>query len=96
MEYARRLSSGRSAIDTRESPGLDQSANETIMLGLRTMKGLNLVQFGRIYGPELLRRFERNAVALTDAGILRIADGCAQLTDRGILLSDEALTRLSA
>jgi oxygen-independent coproporphyrinogen-3 oxidase len=94
-EYSQRLSSGRSAIDTQETVGPIPSARETILLALRTMNGLDLLRFEREFGAGLLRRLERNAVTLTDAGLLRVAEGRLRLTDRGILLLDEALARLS-
>jgi oxygen-independent coproporphyrinogen-3 oxidase len=94
-EYVKRLSDGRTAVDAKETIGPIASARETILLGLRTMKGLDLLRFEREYGGDLLRRLERNAVQLRDAGFLRLTDGRLRLTERGILLSDEALARLS-
>jgi oxygen-independent coproporphyrinogen-3 oxidase len=94
-EYAQRLSNGRSAIDTQETIGPELSARETIFLGLRTMKGLDLLRFEQEYGADLLRRLEKNAAPLRDAGLLRMTEGRLRFTDRGILLSNEALARLS-
>ncbi len=94
-EYSQRLSSGRSAIDAEETIGLVPSARETILLGLRTMKGLDLHRFKTEFGENLLRRLERNAVPLRDAGLIGLTEGRLRLTDRGILLSNEALARLS-
>ena len=59
------------------------------------MKGVDLHRFERDYGGDLLRRLEMNAVQLRDAGLLRVAEGRLMLTERGILLTDEALARLS-
>jgi oxygen-independent coproporphyrinogen-3 oxidase len=94
-EYSKRLSSGCSAVDVQETIGPLPSARETILLGLRTMKGLDLFRFEREYGPDLLHRLERNAVPLKDAGLLCISERRLTLTDRGILLSDDVLARLS-
>jgi oxygen-independent coproporphyrinogen-3 oxidase len=95
VKYTQRLSGGRSIIDARETIGLLPSARETILLGLRTRKGLDLVRFKREFGADLLRQLERNAMPLRDAGILSLAEGRLRLTDSGILLSNEALARLS-
>jgi oxygen-independent coproporphyrinogen III oxidase len=94
-EYSQRLSSGGSVLEARETMGRVPSARETILLRLRTMKGLDIRRFELEFGPDLLNRLERNAVPLRDAGLLRLADGRLRLTDRGILLSNEALARLS-
>ena len=94
-EYSQRLSSGRTAIDSQETIAPEVSARETIFLGLRTTKGLDLLRFEQGYGADLLHRLEKNAVPLSDAGLLRMAEGRLRLTDRGILLSNEVLARLS-
>jgi oxygen-independent coproporphyrinogen-3 oxidase len=94
-EYAQRLSNGLSAVESRETIGPELSATETIFLGLRTMKGLDLLRFEQEYGADLLRRLEKNAALLRDAGLLRMTEGRLRFTDRGILLSNEALARLS-
>lgn len=94
-EYAQRLSSGRTAVDVQETVGPGQSARETVLLGLRTMKGLDLLRYERQYGPDFLRRLEKKAVVLGAEGLLRVTKGRLSLTDRGVLLSDEVLTRLS-
>jgi oxygen-independent coproporphyrinogen-3 oxidase len=94
-EYLQRMASSRSAIDAQETVGLESAAMETILLGLRTMKGLDLLRFEMEYGADVLRRLESNAVPLGDAGLLCVTDGRLRLTERGILLSDEALARLS-
>jgi len=94
-EYVQRLSSGRTTIDDQETVGSGPSARETVLLSLRTTKGLDLFGFEQEFGSDLLRRLERNAVPLRDAGLLLVKEGRLMLTDRGILLSDEALARLS-
>jgi oxygen-independent coproporphyrinogen-3 oxidase len=95
VEYSQRLSVGRSVIDSRETIGPVPSARETILLGLRTKKGLDLARFKREFGADLLGLLERNAIPLMDAGLLSLAEGCLRLTGSGILLSNEALARLS-
>jgi oxygen-independent coproporphyrinogen-3 oxidase len=95
VKYSQRLSDGRSIIAAQETIGPVPAARETILLGLRTRKGLDLVRFKREFGADLLDLLERNAIPLRDAGLLSLADGRLRLTDSGILLSNEALARLS-
>ena len=94
-EYEQRLSHGRTIIDDQEIVGSRSSARETVLLSLRTTKGLDLFRFEQEFGRDLLCRLESNAVPLRQAGLLRMQEGRLTLTDRGIILLDEALARLS-
>jgi oxygen-independent coproporphyrinogen-3 oxidase len=95
QEYVKRLASGRPIIDEQERADAASSARETLLLSLRTGKGLDLSGFGKMFGPEYLDRLETNMLPLMETGLLRLADGRLRLTDRGILVSDAVLTRLS-
>jgi coproporphyrinogen III oxidase-like Fe-S oxidoreductase len=57
---------------------------------------VDLHRFQRDYGTGLLKRLEENIGMIEAAGLLQITGGHLKLTERGFLLSDEALTRLSA
>ena len=94
-EYSRRLSSGLTVIENEEVVGTMDAAREAVMLGLRTLKGLDLIRFEREFGSAILRRLEQNAVPVMEAGLLQTTRGLLRLTDRGILLSNEALARLA-
>jgi oxygen-independent coproporphyrinogen-3 oxidase len=94
-EYTRRLSQGLPATEAEEVVGADSAARETILLGLRTGQGVDLHRFQRVYGTALLKRLKENIGALETAGLLLHTDGHIRLTERGFLLADEALTRLS-
>jgi oxygen-independent coproporphyrinogen-3 oxidase len=94
-EYTRRLSIGSPVIEAEEVVDRESAAREAVLLGLRTMKGLDLLRFEREYGGDILRRLELNAVPVREAGLLQTSGGVLKLTDRGILLSNEALARLA-
>jgi oxygen-independent coproporphyrinogen-3 oxidase len=94
-EYARRMTSGISAAAGSDMPGLEQASRETLLLSLRTTKGLDLARYRREYGIDLSQRLEAAMVPLREAGLLQVHDGKAALSERGILLSNEALLRLS-
>ncbi len=95
-EYARGLAEGISVVVDSERPGPEQASRETILLSLRTMKGIDLRLYRKEYGPRLSQQLETNMAPLVAAGLLEEKGGRVILTDRGILLSDEALARLSA
>ena len=93
-EYTRRLISGESAVIETEFPGPEQASRETILLSFRTMNGMDLRRYRRDFGPGVSERLEGAMAPLIAAGLLRIKEGRATLTDRGIMLSNEALSRL--
>jgi oxygen-independent coproporphyrinogen-3 oxidase len=95
-EYSRRLSAGESTVADAEFPGPEQASREAILLNLRTMKGIDLHRYEKEYGSRYLEKLERNMTPLLKAGLLRISGGRMHLTDRGILLSNEVVSRLSA
>ncbi len=94
-EYAKRIAKGVSPIADSELTGPDQASRETLLLSLRTVEGLDLEQYRIEYGDLLLERLERNMAPLVSEGLLEVYEDRATLTERGILLSNEALVRLS-
>ncbi len=78
-----------------ETPGIEESSRETILLSLRTAKGLDLLRYRLEYGPLLFRRLESAMLSLVEAELIHVKDNMLTLTDRGILLSNETLLRLS-
>jgi oxygen-independent coproporphyrinogen-3 oxidase len=93
-EYSRRLAEGLSVVEDVETAKNGRAAEETIMLGLRTDKGVDLRKYEQQFGPEASRHLETCIATLRDSGLVRIRDGWLMLTDRGVLLSNEAFTRL--
>ncbi|HUI67546.1 MAG TPA: radical SAM family heme chaperone HemW [Nitrospirota bacterium] len=93
-EYSRRLTAGLSIVEDVETAKNGRAAEETIMLGLRTDKGVDLKKYEQEFGPEASRHLEACIATLRDSGLVRVRDGRLMLTDRGVLLSNEAFTRL--
>ncbi len=93
-QYIKRLNQGTTVTAESETPDIEQSSRETILLHLRTAKGLDLRQYRIEYGPRLLRNLEASVESLEEACLLRVKEGVLSLTERGILLSNEALSRL--
>ena len=94
-EYARRMATGISAAAGSDIPGQEQASRETLLLSLRTMNGLDLARYRREFGFPISQRLETAMVPLREAGLLQVKDGRATLSERGILLSNEVLSRLS-
>ncbi|HYA85549.1 MAG TPA: radical SAM family heme chaperone HemW [Nitrospirota bacterium] len=95
QEYARRLACGQSVVEESETLTREQSAYERLLLGLRTAHGVDLPRFEREFGDSIFNRLLVTLGPLSDAGLLLIQNGHVSLTDRGILLCNEVLTRMS-
>jgi putative oxygen-independent coproporphyrinogen III oxidase len=93
-EYARRISRGMSVIGAHETVSREAAARETIMLGLRAAKGLDLDCFENEYGADFLNDLLRKSGPLRTAELMRLEEGRLVFTDKGFLLSDAVLARL--
>jgi oxygen-independent coproporphyrinogen-3 oxidase len=94
-EYARRLANGQTVIESSEILALEQSAHERLLLGLRTARGVDLGSFRQEFGDSCFNRFQATLEPLSDRGLLIVHDGYVRLTERGFLLCDEALAKMS-
>ena len=95
QEYEQRLLNGLSPIGIEEVITNEDAAREAVMLGLRMSAGIDLHRFEQEHGSVILQQLERNFTPLIAEGLLLCAEGCLKLTERGILLSDEVLARIS-
>jgi len=96
IEYCTRLRQGLPAIAYEEHLNADESAIESLMLGLRTTKGLDLTRYAEEYGTAAYRHLIQNTSPLMDQGFLEMQCGRLRFTERGILLSNQVFVRLSA
>ncbi len=94
--YNRRIADEISVIEEAEEVGPEQAARETVLLSLRTREGLDLRRYRLEYGDFFLKRLEANMASVVAAGLLEVKEERATLTQRGILLLNEALVRLAA
>lgn len=93
-EYRRRLLAGECITAETEVPSPDHSARELIMLSLRTAQGLDLPRFRERHGKRQFERLERALSRLSAEGLIAVRGDRLTFTDRGILLANDALTRL--
>ena len=94
-EYAMRLTEGMTVVDCEEIVVPRQAANETVMLGLRTSQGVDLVRYEQTYGADALRQLQYNAAPLKLADLLTEMGGRLRLTRGGAFIINEVLARLS-
>lgn len=65
-----------------------QQLNETIMISLRTMEGIDLKRIEQDFGERERKRIEKDLVKYINAGLIRMIKQHAQLTDEGMLRAD--------
>ncbi|QGY39773.1 radical SAM family heme chaperone HemW [Pseudodesulfovibrio cashew] len=68
---------------------------EMVMLSLRTSKGLDLKEFRKRAGFDLVKRRERLITALHRENLVRISHGFLRLTKNGMLVSNVIIRRLA-
>jgi oxygen-independent coproporphyrinogen-3 oxidase len=89
-------------IETEQSPVVERTdlkeedaRSESIFLGLRLMRGLDLQVYRLRFGYDLRDRYDADLDRLIDAGLIQIDEGLMRLTTRGALLSNEIFAALA-
>ena len=73
----------------------EEARSESIFLGLRLMRGLDLDEYRMRFGSDLRDVYDSDLTRLVDAGLVEIAEGLMRLTRRGALLSNEVFAALA-
>jgi oxygen-independent coproporphyrinogen III oxidase len=84
--YVSLIETGASAIVYREEIDL---ASEFVFLGLRMMRGVDLVDYEKKFGVNLLSKHAADLERLTSLGLVEIAENRLRLTPKGALFSNE-------
>jgi oxygen-independent coproporphyrinogen-3 oxidase len=89
-------------IEANKSPVVDRTnlkeedvRSESIFLGLRLMRGVNLESYRARFGRDLRDEHEANLARLREAGLIEIEAEVMRLTRRGALLSNEVFSALA-
>ncbi len=90
--YAERLEGGQPATAGHEDLTDAQLALEVVMLGLRTVAGIDLVEFSRRFGIDLA---EQNAPFLSREPRLTVVDGRLRCTADGLAIADGLAASIS-
>jgi len=73
----------------------EDARSESIFLGLRLMRGLDLMKYQSRFGSNLKDEYDSDLVRLRDAGLVEIDREVLRLTKRGALLSNEVFAALA-
>lgn len=89
-------------IDRSESPVIARTElddadarSESIFLGLRLMRGIDLKNYQARFGTDLREKYNGELLRLIDAELIEIAGDVLKLTPRGAVLSNEVFTALA-
>lgn len=93
-EYIRSLLDGRPAVDFRQKLTTADIALESISLGIRLAKGLNIGQICQILPQEQGMAIEAAGEALAGAGWLEKVGNRLRLSEKGILFADKIAAEL--
>ncbi|MBI5376119.1 MAG: radical SAM family heme chaperone HemW [Candidatus Schekmanbacteria bacterium] len=95
-EYMNRCEKGLFPEAGGEEVTGEKLAGEAVMLGLRMTEGIDIENFKKQYGVELLSKWGKEIGCLQDAGLLAVNDGRMLLTIEGVLLSNEVFSEFMA
>ena len=73
----------------------EDARSESIFLGLRLMRGVDLGRYRARFGTDLRAEHEANLARLREAGLIEIDNRLLRLTTRGALLSNEVFAALA-
>jgi len=94
-KYVNLVKEERSPIVERIELNEEEARSESIFLGLRLMRGLDLQIYRSRFGTDLCDEYHSELARLCDAGLIEIDEGLLRLTKRGALLSNEVFASLA-
>lgn len=94
-KYVDLIENQSSPVVERTDLNEEDARSESIFLGLRLMRGLDLETYQTRFGSDLRDQYEGDLSRLVDAGLIEIDDGLMRLTKRGALLSNEVFAALA-
>jgi oxygen-independent coproporphyrinogen-3 oxidase len=94
-KYVELIERGQTAIVERTELNEEDARSESIFLGMRLMRGLDLADYRTRFGSDLRDEYDSDLDRLVDAGLIEIDEGLLRLTERGALLSNEVFAALA-
>lgn len=94
-KYVQLIDENESPIIERTDLNEDAARSESIFLGLRLMRGIDLQAYESRFGRNLREQYNGELDRLSEAGLIEFNDGLLKLTTRGALLSNEVFAALA-
>lgn len=85
----------QSPIVERTDLNEEDARSESIFLGLRLMRGIDLKNYQARFGKDLREQYNGELIRLIDAELIEIANDVLKLTTRGAVLSNEVFAALA-
>lgn len=93
--YVQLIEENKSAVVERTELNEEEARSESIFLGLRLMRGLDLTVYRTRFGSDLREVYDADINRLVAAGLITVAEDLMRLTSRGALLSNEVFAALA-
>jgi oxygen-independent coproporphyrinogen-3 oxidase len=90
-KYVELIEAEQSTVVERTDLKEEDARSESIFLGLRLMRGLDLEDYRLRFGADLREQYDTELNRLREAGLIEIDEKLLRLTRRGALLSNEVL-----
>ncbi len=94
MKYVSLVEKGEAPITERTDLDEEDARSESIFLGLRLMRGIDLKDYQVRFGQDLREQYNGELDRLRAAGLIEIDEELLRLTTRGALLSNEVFAAL--
>lgn len=92
--YLRAIENGELPLDQAEMLSSLDRANERIMTGLRRAAGVNLIEFEKEFGVDLMKENEAAIQSFISSGWIQEINTHLRLTTEGFLVSDHIIAEL--
>ncbi len=93
-EYCRKIEYGQPPHSDIEDLGNEARFRETVIMGLRMIKGVSIQELSGRFGKNLTDYYGETLQHLEDSGFVTIRDGYLRLTEKGLLLANRVMTDL--
>ena len=95
VKYVEAIENNQSPIAERTDLTEADTRSESIFLGMRLMRGIDLEDYRGRFGSDLLTEYDGELARLSEAGLIEVDRSMLRLTKRGALLSNEVFTALA-
>jgi oxygen-independent coproporphyrinogen III oxidase len=94
-KYVDFIETEQSTVVERTNLKEEDARSESIFLGLRLMRGLDLADYRLRFGADLREQYDAELIRLLEAGLIEIDHELLRLTTQGALLSNEVFAALA-